>query len=283
MKIPLGLSDCVRPFAARPSILVWNAYYEQSPTNLEDGVSLIRRPAVRQLLEVGSGPIRKAYYRRDLFDNDFFVISGDTLFRVERTGPAAFTSTAITGTLDELYKPSVAASGQTLFVTDQVALYQTDGTAALAEIATPDDVTFNKLLYIGGYIVCVVKDSQRFYWIAPGEIVIDPLNFAEAESAPDWIVDAAVIGDQMYLFGGATVEVWYLSGDIIAPFQRIQGKLMETGVLPSSACVVSNTDTLFFISGDGTARVGAQMSKVSNPGVEERLRRAIANNNLSNL
>lgn len=281
--IPLGRSDHVRPFAGRPPILVWNSFFETDPANQIDQVSLIRRPAIRKLAEIGDGPIRKIYYRRDLFDNDFFVVSGELLLRVTRTGPTDFEYVEIFGPLASLYEPSLAASGENLFVTDQEQLFYTDGVAPLSLIVTPDDVPISRLLYIGGFVILIVKGGQRFYWIEPGEVTIDPLNFAEAEASPDSITDALVLGDQIYYFGGNTVEVWFLSGDAAAPFQRVQGRLMEVGVLSGSACVIPNTDTFFFISADGTARVGASLQRVSNPGIEERLRYAIQQSNLANI
>ena len=283
MKIPMGISDSVRSVAGRPDILVWNGFFEQSPVNLEDGVSIVRRPAFRELLVVGDGPIRKIYYRRDLFNNDFFVVSADALFRVTRTADETFSTTEIDNGLDDEFEPSLAATDTNLFITDQVSLYHTNGTASLTPVVTPDDVPISKLLYIGGYVICVVKDSQRFYWIQPGETEIDALDFAEAEGSPDRIVDALVLGDQIYFFGGGTLEMWSLSGDAEAPFQRIQGRLMETGAVAGSATTIPNQDTLFFIAADGTARVGPGLDIVSDSGVEERLRRAIRAYNLANL
>lgn len=283
MKIPLGISSFLRQVAKTPEVTLHNGYFEEDPTNLIDQTAIVRRPGLKTLLSVGTGPIREIFYRRDLFNNAFFVISDDTLYKVARTAEAAFTTTAISGTLATADVPSMAAYSGQLFITDQSLLWHTDGSSGLNSIDTPDDISFSLLAYIGGYIVCVEKDNQRFYWINPGDITIDPLNFAEAEGAPDGIVDILVLGDQMYLFGKDTIEVWYLSGDATAPFQRLQGKLLDSGATPGTATIVPNQDTLVFVGIDGIVRVGPDLQRVSTPGVEERIRQAIRLNILANL
>lgn len=281
-KIPLGTSQYFRYSSGNPSILTRNVYFESDPTNQIDQMSFIRRPGLIELVTVGAGEIRKIFYRRDLFSNDFFVVSGQTLRRIDRTGDATFGSTTITGTLAATGDISMTASSTALFITDGDKLWQTNGTAAIAEVVTPGNVEISKLAYIGGYVICVQESSQRFYWIEPGDITIDALNFAEAEGAPDGITAVVVLGDQIYFFGKDTVEVWYLSGDSAAPFQRLQGKLMETGCLENAACRIAGQDNFFFIASDGTARLGSNLERVSTPGMEERFRRAIRDINIAN-
>lgn len=281
--IPLGTSDYQRAAARNPDILLTNVYFESNPTNQVDGVSLIRRPGLRPLLEVGDGPIRKIYYQKDLFNNDFFCVSGTELYRISRIDVESFTPTLIDDILEDTGSIAVVASGDTLFITDETTFYYTDGVATFTEITTPDDVAISFLGYIGGYTICVVKNSQRFYWINPGETTIDPLNFAEAEASPDGIVNVIVLGDQIYFFGKDTLEIWYLSGDSTAPFQRIQGKLIEAGAVPHTGCIIPGEDTLVFVGRDGTLRQGPSLQKVSNTGIEERLRRAIRLDILANL
>lgn len=281
--IPLGTSDYQRPAARNPDILLENVYFENDPTNQVDGSSLIRRPGLQPLLEVGDGPIRKIYYRKDLFNNDFFCASGTELYRVARTGATTFTTTLVDDILEDTGNISMVASGDNLFITDETTFYYTDGVNPFVEVVTPDGVGISHLAYIGGYIICVVKDSQRFYWILPGDVTINALNFAEAEGAPDGIVNVLVLGDQIYFFGKDTLEIWYLSGDQTAPFQRIQGKLLEAGAVPYTGCIIPGEDILAFVGRDGTLRQAPSLQKLSNTGIEERLRRAIRLDILANL
>jgi hypothetical protein len=75
-----------------------------------------------------------------------------------------------------------------------------------------------------------VDDKKgRFYWIEPGEVSVDPLNFATAERAPDELFCCITLGDRTWFFGAATLETWYATGDGDAPFMRVQGLAFDHG------------------------------------------------------
>jgi hypothetical protein len=131
---------------------------------------------------------------------------------------------------------------------------------------------------IASFTICVVAQGQgkngRFYWIEPGEVIIDPLNFATAERSPDPVWNVVVVGDQFWLPGTSTNEVWYPTGDALAPFQRQQGRLFDKGVWEGT--IVQVKDDVMAVGTDGTVyRIGAEPVVVSTPGIAQRLREAI--------
>src|SRR5690606_37306686 len=67
-------------------------------------------------------------------------------------------------------------------------------------ISTPNDIGIFDVATIASYVICIpVQVGEfigRFYWIEPGEVTIDPLNFATAESSPDGILGVEVSGDK---------------------------------------------------------------------------------------
>jgi hypothetical protein len=118
--------------------------------------------------------------------------------------------------------------------------------------------------------------NGRYYWLEPGELIIDPLNFATAERAPDPAWSARVVGDQFWLLGSSSVEPWYLTGNDAAPFARQQARVFDRGVWEGSdaqvkdvVLVVDRTDgAVYAITGGGPRRV-------SDSSVEERVRKAM--------
>lgn len=154
------------------------------------------------------------------------------------------------------------------------------GTGTVTQVATPDDVGIVSLGYCASYVVCVPAQGQgingRFYWIVPGETVIDPLDFATAERAPDPVFQVVVFGDQFWLPGASTTEVWYFTGDINAPVRRLQGVTFDRGTwegtalqVKESMIIVDNDGGVFQIAG------GLKNLTETRPDIAERIRNAI--------
>jgi hypothetical protein len=153
------------------------------------------------------------------------------------------------------------------------------GGTSFTTIPTPDNVGVVWVDTIASFVIVVVAQgfgmNGRFYWIQPDENVIDPLDFATAERAPDPIYSVLTLGDQFWLFGSSTTEIWYATGDGDAPFQRIQGRLFDRGSWGGTAIKIG--DEIIVTDADGVVyRIGQGIQRISNNGVEERIREAMA-------
>lgn len=161
------------------------------------------------------------------------------------------------------------------------------GGLLLYEVPVPDDVGIISVGYIAGYIICVVVQGEgmngRFYWVEPGETDIDPLNFATAERSPDPAYSVRVIGDQFWLFGANSTEVWYPTGDINAPFRRVQGQLFDRGVWDGTDAQIKGQ--VILVDNDGSVYLvaGGNPQKISDNSIEERIRKAMAAQKLGGL
>lgn len=135
------------------------------------------------------------------------------------------------------------------------------------------------LATVSGYVLVSVGNSQKFYWLNPGEVVINPLNFAEKESNPDNILDMTTAGDQVFITGNGSTEVWYATGDFSAPFAPVEGRVYQRGVVEGTLVVVG--DSVIFVGEDsrvyqigitygGEAQYGVH--RISDNGIEERIR-----------
>jgi len=149
------------------------------------------------------------------------------------------------------------------------------GSPAIIAVPTPDNVGMISLGYIASYVICVPAQNAgvngRFYWIQPGETTIDPLDFATAEKSPDAILQMKVIGDQFWLFGSNSTEVWYPSQDPDAPFNRVQGRLFERGIVGGTAVQIK--DSVMLVDNTGVVyRLEGTPTEVSDNSISERIR-----------
>jgi len=273
-QIPLGVGAYSRPFGKLPEIRMENRFFESNPVGAEQ-TALLSRPGTKLFLEVGDGPIRTLYTQPGVFGGDLFIVSGTKLFRYD--GDVV---TQIDGdVLGEGFPviTSVAIPGwEALFITDGLTLQhyagEEGGVHALGPCSVPDDASIVDLATLASHVVAVEGNSRKFFWIKPGEVDIDPLDFSSAESEPDFIVNALAVGDQLWLFGQSSTEAWYASGDPDQPFYRTQGRAFSQGVIPGTVARVQ--ESIVVVGQDMVAyRIAGAPERISHHGIEEMLRR----------
>lgn len=152
------------------------------------------------------------------------------------------------------------------------------GSASVSQVQMPDDVGVISLGYIASYVVVIPAQGEgingRFYYIEPGETTVDPLNFATAERAPDPIFNVVVFGDQFWLPGASTTEVWYFSGNPETPVLRLQGVTFDRGTWEGTAVQVK--ESMIIVDSDGGVfQIAGGLRRISRPDIEERIREAI--------
>jgi len=146
------------------------------------------------------------------------------------------------------------------------------GGHALHESTVPDDIGIVDLATLASYVICAEAASRRFFWIRPGEVNIDALDFSSAEAEPDEIVNLLVAGDQLWIFGQSSTESWYASGNADQPFLRSQGRAFSQGVI--SGTVARIQDTIVVVGQDRVVyRIAGGPERISHHGIEELLRR----------
>ncbi len=145
---------------------------------------------------------------------------------------------------------------------------------ALSGIPTPDDVGIVSLAVLGGFLLCLAANSQIIYFIRPGEFLIDPLDFFSSESQPDEGISLLSVGDQVWCFNKQSTDAFYLSGGADNPFAQFQGRSFSKGALTGTevridpeVVVVGHDGIVYAVGGNGQQRI-------SNHGIEERIRKA---------
>lgn len=155
---------------------------------------------------------------------------------------------------------------------------QNGGSALLRQIHVPSDAGAVSIAVINGYVIVVPNQTTdikgRFFFIQPGEIKIDPLDFATAERSPDGIHQVVVFGEMFWLLGQDTTEPWITTGDQAAPVSRFQGVLYDRGTWSGSAVQVKDSLILVDQNG-GVFQVASGATRISTPDIEEPIRRAL--------
>lgn len=153
------------------------------------------------------------------------------------------------------------------------------GDEQLSQVAMPDDVGAISVAHINSFVIVVPVQAEdldtigKFYFIRPGEITIDPLDFVTAERSPDKVHQVVVYGNLAWLLGQKTTQPFQtVSGD--DPIVPYPGILFDRGSWEGTAVQVK--DSLIVIDEDGAVfQISGGQERISNPAVEELIRRAI--------
>lgn len=149
------------------------------------------------------------------------------------------------------------------------------GVHALHGVPIPSGEGVSMVAALNSFVFVGVNASRRFYYVRPGEVTIDPLDFAEKESAPDPLVDLVRVGDVMVVIGAASTEFWAATGQNDNPFAPVEGRALSRGAVPGTAVAVDER-TILLVGNDGRVySVSASPQVVSDHGIEERIRREL--------
>jgi hypothetical protein len=196
--------------------------------------------------------------------------------------------TPATSTLIRALATGTGGNSITFTVTGGTALSAT-GTGTLASgglhilqgCTMPGGVTPGALSQVSSYVLVAQNNTQKFFWVNPGEVVIDPANFAAKESSPDPIIHMKEVGDMVMIMGTQSTENWYATGNLAAPFAPIEGRVYARGVIQGTPVPIN--DGIILVGNDGRVyTIGFQpgdatdtswgVNRISNNGVEERIR-----------
>lgn len=120
---------------------------------------------------------------------------------------------------------------------------------------------------LASYVIISVADSQRMYFIRPGEFWVE--IFAEAESEPDLVYEVIAVGGLFWAMGESTIEPWSPTGDADIPFAPVQGRQLKFGYLQGTAQVID--DMVIYVDERGIVRNSAGQ-RLSTHSIEELIR-----------
>lgn len=268
--IPFGKTSYKRENGDMPRLRLANMIAEPSPTS-ETGVALISRLPLVESATRGAGPVNGLFQKDGVFGGDTFTLSNNVLYREDaEIGP-------ITGT----GPTSWAASANEVVVTRGALAYSYNGTDLVA-IPLPNDdrpvIGFRAVTFIAGlFIFAAITDGtvpgHYWFWSEINDArTIDDLDFAAAESEPDELLDVVAVGDNLYLPGQTSGEIWQLTGALALPFSRISQRGLGHGVI-ATGTMQPMDNTVLFVGDDRIVYRMADVAKrLSDHGVEERIK-----------
>jgi hypothetical protein len=200
-----------------------------------------------------------------------FVVAGVTLYEID----SAWTATA-RGTLDSAVLPVSIEHGLTqLVIADGQTIYVFNlNSGVFTRVTDPDVFGLTSVAFLDNFFIFASRGQQFQISAINDATVIDGLAFASAESAPDDLVQLAVVGSELYLFGETSIEVWFYSANPDFPFDRNRSAAIDYGlVAPGSVAVLD--EGAFFVGTDGTGPAsiyemrGYRLRRISTLAVEE--------------
>ena len=264
--VPLATGAYKRANGFTPEVECLNMYVEPDKSGVSpDNVQRIQRPG---LTLFGTMPgVSQALFQQDgVLSGAVFGVAAGSLYQVA----ASTTNLGSVGGSSGYIAMCATKFG--VFTLAGGILKFWNGTT-LTTIPTPVGYTPIDLDTINNYVI-VAMSSGRFYWIVPGAVVIDLLNFATAESSPDGLVAVRRVGSEFWLFGGTSIEPWQPTGDSNAPFQLASGRIYSRGCA-SAASVRRFDNSVIWVGEDGNVYRGdSTPTKISDHGVDERIRLA---------
>lgn len=273
--IPIGKADSRRVGNAQVSLT--NMAFEQDPTNTDDQVSLIARPGLSLWNSPSTDATRGLFTTPLGLTNVVLGVAGNAFFGYTVAGGAL---SGASGTVDGVGAASFASIGNSdiikIALTGGTSLYKYTFGTGLTSITFPDSASVVSIDALASRVVAVRFGTQQFYWTPPNTLTFDALDFASAETVTDNLVACKVIGDELWLFGGKSIEVWVPSANPDLPFQRVSGRGFGIGLL-TRASLTKVGDALFFVGAEERRvyRIAPNPAPVSNPAVDAMLAGAV--------
>lgn len=273
--ILLGKADYRRTGVA-PSILQ-NRFMERAPTNLRDQVALMPRPGLASFSDV-SVPALNVYRQAGTLDGMIVAVTANAIYSLDETGAIVGTSPV----LNLLRRCSLTSgTGGVCYLTDSAQLLKLsvaagETTITATPVVMPDFAPCSWVGFLSGFFLFGMAGTHRFYFLRPGETTIDALDFFSAATAPDNLKGGIVVGDELWLGGEGTWEVWTFTGNSDVPFQRQIGRVFGVGLASLDTALKVNAgsgDVLVFVGSDRKVyKMEGSPIPVSEPGIEEYLR-----------
>lgn len=271
--LPLG--QAVYDRLDNPLIRLKNMYFETAPTNMTDAVSLTSRPGLTEIIAtgLGDGPVRGICRDDGSLSNTLFVVSGGSLYAYAITSGVPVNLGAIVGS-DRVV---MASNVDYVLIATGTTLYSTTA-SALSTVVVPDSSPVQSVAFLNNYFLILV-DGQRVYFSDVGGITFDPLDYFSADSSPSDLKNIAVTGDELWMFGRSTTEVFAPTGNADLPFQRISGRVFPVGCYEYGRDSVVKTDYgIVWVGKDNIVyRSGSSPIPISDPTVEQAISAAALN------
>lgn len=258
--LPIGMSAYSRGHGVLAPIVLENLLVEEAPTS-PSGKALLARPGLEEVYDRPNN--RGVYSDPGVYGGALFYVSGESLYEND----------LLIGDLFGLDRIEWAYTVDGLFILSGGDVYLYNG-VTLVQTAFPDDAAVASITQINNFVIAARQDTGVMYFRIPGDTTWNALDFFSAEREPDPVIAVRTLNDLLYAFGSSSVELFALTGDVDAPLDRVEGASFSRGTKDRDS-IVPMDNTLIFIGEDSIAyRVGNVPERISDHGIDERLRRS---------
>mgnify|MGYP006266407135 CR=1 FL=1 len=261
--------DCQRTF---------NFYGERGTTGSADDYAWIGRPGLQFFGEVigNIGDGNRCLFRTA--QGRCFAVMGNVLAELSEDGTA--TARGYLGTTQGQVR--MAENGVVVMIVDGSAGYFYNLTTNSLTLITDPDFFQNcsSLVFLNGYFVFNRTDSGEFGWTdlyaTDPSNCIDGYQSAQAELNPDNIAGLSFFGNNLFIFGTNTYQVFNVTDNPNAPFYPTGGAFFEIGC-GSGATIASGFDGIFWLGEDKNGHgqiyqtTGFSYKIVSTPVISRRI------------
>lgn len=209
-------------------------YFPQQQTNFI--ITHYPTPGLTRRATVGNGPIRCLFTASN---NKLYCVSGANVYVLDQYWNATLLGTIDAGT--SICR--MADNGTTLVLVDGTAKgYTIDlSTGAFAQISDSAFYGADWVDYIDTFLIFNKPGTNIFYSTTSNVVTpFDSLYFAAKTAKPDLLVAPVVMHDEIWLIGEETTEVWYNSGGVDFPFQKVPGAFIQHGCMAKYSIAVQN-------------------------------------------
>jgi hypothetical protein len=271
--VPLALNyGMARASVASGGSLV-NLYAQSAPVGAKDDVVLIGVPGtavfaqLNRLVEGEPAADTNVNAMIAAF-NKIVVVTDNASYLVAQDGTWTRFNTGLSGAVQVAWNRNdvAAVNGATGLWINQ---------AECVAISDPDFYLADDVTFIDGYLVFNRAGTGQAFHTGRYSRTIAGLDFAEAEQAPDATKAVMASGDNLFLLGEDTTEVWYNAANPVGfTFSRIQGATMGHGVA-SAATVAEDDGRVFWLTSGGLVVMAAgpaSVARISDDQVEAALK-----------
>lgn len=225
-------------------------------------------PGLKKEYEIGGGGIRGGIES----SNRGFFVSGQDFYEVLVDGSEIKRGSLLTGTgivnLEE--NPT-----QVMLIDGLYGYIFNKSTNVFEQITDAAFPTPSSLTYQDGYFIVT---SGQFFVISGinNGLSWNILDRKTVESSPDFLVGGKSDSSNLWFFGTKSTEVFQNTGDVVFPFNKVEGAVIETGCA-AQATIQEIDNALFWLGTDqnGDAIVwrsnGYNAQRVSTKGIERKI------------
>ena len=138
----------------------------------------------------------------------------------------------------------------TILTQTGISYYYDISNTTFGQITSVNYQLASSVTSLDGYTIFSVQDSGQFFISALRDTTsYSALDFATAEALSDNIVRIVTYNRQLFIFGTNSIEVWYDTGNVTFPFQRIDGVLVQRG-LGAKLSIAIEMDGIYWLGED---------------------------------